>query len=373
MKNTYIAGVAAVLVLAVAIGVGSSITNGKVARESTGPIKIGAIMILSGPGASYGEASRNGMALAIEDINNVGGVNGRLFEGIYENDEADPKKTVSAFKKLTTYHGVKFIIGPNWSNTGLAVKDLAKETRTVMISPSLGIKEFNEDNEYLFNTWPHDDILSAELARIVYANGHRRVAILGAEDTWALNQTQAFKQTFEKIGGEVIFVYEPPSGTTDVRAEVAKLNKLNPDAVVMTSAGYGLLTVYSRQLEEMGVNVPLYPITIPENEIAACGAFCEGMIFPTFLTPTADFYAKYKAKYEREVELGADSAYDAVMMLAEAMKATNSTDPEKVKVYLANFKTFDGASGHLVSDGKRAFTKDHVLKVVRNAVPVDLK
>ena len=97
------------------------------------------------------------------------------------------------------------------------------------------------------------------------------------------------------------------------------------------------------------------------------------MIFPTSLTPTQDFATKYKAKYNSEVEIGADSAYDAVMMIAEGMKATNSTDPEKVKVYLANIKTYSGASGTLTSDGRRAFTKPYVLKVVHNGIPVDLK
>jgi branched-chain amino acid transport system substrate-binding protein len=97
------------------------------------------------------------------------------------------------------------------------------------------------------------------------------------------------------------------------------------------------------------------------------------MIFPTSLTPTAEFSEKYKVRYNREVEIGADTAYDAVMLIAEAMRETNSTDPDKVKEYLAGIKTYAGVSGNLTSDGKRDFVKDFLLKQVKNGKAETIK
>jgi branched-chain amino acid transport system substrate-binding protein len=373
MKNTYIAGAAAVLVLAVAIGVGTSNTKGTVAGESTGPIKIGAVMILSGEGAAWGDASRNGMQLAIDDINAAGGINGRQLEGIYEDDGSDPKKSVSAFNKLVDTDKVSFIIGPNWSNTGLAVAPLAAEKRVVTVSPSLGMKEFNESSDYIFNTWQHDYIIARNLAEYVYASGHRRVAVFGANDVWVKDQTSNFVTRFTELGGTVAFAYEPVPSTTDVRAQVAKVTTdKSIDAIVMTTDGLGLTVVAAKQLRELGVTLPFYNITTDAKIVSECAAACEGMIFPTSLTPTTDFSNRYEKVYGQSIDIGSDSAYDAVMMLAEAMKETNSTDPEKVKVYLANIKTYKGVSGLLTSDGKRAFTKPYLLKVVHNGVAVDL-
>ena len=184
------------------------------------PIKIGGIFILSGEGASWGEAAKNGMELAIKEINAEGGIEGKPLQGIYEDDGSDPSKAISAFNKLTNSDGVKFIIGPNWSNTGLSLIELIKQHGVVAISPSLGLPAYNESSEYIFNTWPHDEILSENLAQYVYDKGYRNVAVFGANDVWVKAQDQAFIKKFVELGGKIAFLYEPLVTVTDVMSEV---------------------------------------------------------------------------------------------------------------------------------------------------------
>jgi branched-chain amino acid transport system substrate-binding protein len=335
-------------------------------------IPIGGIFILTGQGASWGEASRNGMELAIQDINAAGGVNGKLLKGIYEDDGSDPQKAISAVHKLTESDGARFIIGTNWSNTGVPVAPVAAAAHVVMISPSLGLKDFNESSPYLFNVWQHDDVLSAKLADIVYAKGYRKVALFGANDVWVKAQTAAFVARFEQLGGTVAFTYEPTTDATDERTAVKKaLSVQGVDAIVMTTDGTALTPLTARQLHELGSTLPMFNITVDKQILADCGTNCDGMLFPTSLTPTLAFETKYGAAYGgRKVEIGADSSYDAVMMIAEAMKATHSEDPDQVKAYLAAIKVYHGASGTLTSDGKRGFTKDYVLMKSENGAPV---
>ena len=337
-------------------------------------IKIGGIFILSGEGASWGEAARNGMELAIKEINEDGGINGRPLQGIYEDDKSSPQGGITAFNKLVNSDKVSYVIGPNWSNVGTALIDLIKQKGVVAISPSLGLAEFNESSEYIFNTWPHDYILSQNLAQYVYEKGYRNVALLGANDVWVKDQTKAFKEKFESLGGKIALVYEPLVTETDVRTEMLKIkNNKNIDAVVMTIDGYSLTNVVAKQIKDLGINLPTYSITIDRQIIKNCEGACDDMTFLTFLTPDSDFENKYKSTYNREVEIGADSAYDAIMLLVKAFKDTDSLDPGDVQAYLNKVETYKGASGNLVSDGEGAFTKPYIIKKVQNGEPVTIQ
>lgn len=358
--------VAAILVVIV------SMTKDKSRSSSeAGDIKLGSILILSGEGASWGEASRNGINLAVKEINDSGGINSRNLSVIYEDDGSSPAKAISAFNKLVDVEGVEFIIGPNWSNTGTAIKDLAGQKKIIVISPSLGVKEFNESNKYLFNTWPHDFILSRNIADYAYSKGARNVALLGAQDVWVKDQDINFVERFKQLGGNVALTYEPLTTETDVRATLLKIrNDKAIDAIVMTTDGYSLTTVLAKQIRQLGVALPIYALTIDQTNLDNCQGACDGIFLLTNLTPTKAFSDKYVKTYNRQVEIGADSAYDAVMMLARAMKETNSTDTDKVADYLAKIKTYNGASGNLVSDGKRAFTKQFLVNRVVNGKPV---
>ena len=341
---------------------------------NTEPIKIGSILILSGEGATWGEAAKNGIDLAIEEVNTAGGISGRMLEVIHEDDRSNPQQAISALNKLTDLNGTKFIIGPNWSNTGVALIEPIKQKGVVVISPSLGVAEFNEASDFIFNIWPHDFILSQHLADYVYKQGHRRVAVVGANDVWVRDQTKAFINKFKELGGTVEFVYEPVVTVTDVRTELAKIkNNKNIDALVLTTDGYSLTVLAAKQARELGITLPFYNITVDKKILADCSQFCEDMIFPTFLTPTKNFEDKYKTKFNRDVEIGADSAYDAVMMLVRAFKETNSTDPQQVQIYLNKIRTYNGVSGSLTADGMGAFTKPYLIKKVQNSESVTVE
>ena len=362
-----------IIAIVVLLGLGIAIFNKPVVPSNANEIKLGSILILSGEGASWGEASKNGIDLAVEDINKAGGINGKRFRVIHEDNMSDPKKAISAFQKLTDTDGVKFIIGPNWSNSGLPLVDIVKEKKVVMVSPSLGLKEFNESNEYLFNTWPHDNILSRNLADYVYKKGYRNIALLGGQDVWVKDQTKNFSERFIELGGKIAITYEPKTDEKDVRTDILKIKAdKSIDAVVLTAGGYSLIDVEAEQIRGLGIKLPMFSITIDKKLITNCKGACDGMTFLTFLTPTSEFEKKYQDKFNREVEIGADSAYDAVMMIADAMKKSGTTDPQAVSKVMSEVKSYNGASGALSSDGKRAFTKPYLIKKVIGSVPVTI-
>jgi len=330
-------------------------------------IKIGSILILTGEGAAWGNAARNGIDLAVEEINAAGGINGKPLEVVHEDDQSDAKKAISAFHKLTDLDGIDIIIGTTWSHTGIPLVQLADEKQILMISPSLGMKEFNEGSKYLFNTWPHDYYLSQNLADYVYEKGHRKVAVIGAEQIWVKDQTTAFTKRFEELGGSVEVLVEPLPTSKDVYSNALKIKAAKDiDAIVSTTDGVLVGTLVAKELKTLGVDLPIYSITIDADTLAAAQGAYEGMQFLTYLTPTEEFEKKYEERFGMPIDIGADSAYDAVMLIAQAMRETGSTDTNVLQTYLNSIESYEGASGNLTADGKGGFTKDCIAIEVRN-------
>lgn len=371
MKKTYVLIIVIALVVLTAV---VFFANGFGKQDNGEDIVIGGALILSGDAASWGETTKNGMELAIKDINASGGISGRKLVAKYEDTQISPFSTISAFNKLTDSDQVKFIIGTNWSNQGLALTDLIAQKKVVVVSPTLGVKEFNEANPYIFNTYPHDFILSRDMADLVYKKGHRNVAIIGANDVWVKDQTKNFSERFIELGGKISFLYEPNVDEKDIRTGAMKI-KQDPsiDGIIVTVAGYSLFDVIMTQIKDIGINQPIFAENTDNTLIANCKGACEGLTFLVSLTPTKEFEERYKATYNRDIQIGADSSYDAVMMIAQAMRATKSTDPDKVKDYMASIKEYDGVSGYLKSDGLRAFTKPYAIKKVVEGKAVTVK
>ncbi|MBS3167699.1 ABC transporter substrate-binding protein [Candidatus Woesearchaeota archaeon] len=373
-KNRIIITLAIILAIAtIILYLVNPIFTGKAIDE--GEIKIGSILILTGDGASWGIASKNAIDMAVEEINSKGGINEKKLAVDHQDDASDPKKSVSAFNHLKNIKGINIIIGPTWSHTGLAVASAAKGSNTLIISPSLGVKEFNEGSKYIFNTWPHDELLSRNLADLVYKKGHRKVTIIGAEQVWVKDQTKAFKERFEELGGKIILIQEPNPTDTAPYTEALKIKEIENqvDAIVSTTDGMIVGVLVAKRLKELGVKLPIYSISIDQDIINNANGAYEGLEYLTSLTPTKEFKEKYEARYNIAVDIGADSAYDAVILIAEAIKETNSEDPTVLQEYLNKIETYNGASGYLTADGKGGFTKPFLIKKVINGIPVDIE
>ena len=99
-------------------------------------VKIGAILPLTGDGAKYGKSAKNGIDLAIEDINKKGGILGRQVKVIYEDSQADASKAVSAFRKIVNVEHIKFILGPLSSTEVLAVAPIANKEKVIILAPA---------------------------------------------------------------------------------------------------------------------------------------------------------------------------------------------------------------------------------------------
>ena len=333
--------------------------------SSKEPIRIGAILMLTEEGANNGLQSQRGADLAVEDINNDGGINGRKLEMVYEDNKGDnPRAAVSAFFTLFR-NRIRIILGPNWSPSGLALAPLARQKQVLMISPTLGVAGFNEESDYLFNLWPHDFFLSRELGKLVYNEGHRKIAVLGSQQAWEQEQAYAVKKSFENAGGEVVFFQLPSATAKEFPNEVQEIKEIGPDAVVLTLS-MDPVDLAAKQLRKAGVSVPLYTVLLDQRAILNAEGALEEAVAMTSFTPSQEFIDRFARKYNEKPDYGSDTSYDTVMLLAQAMRETSSTDPSVLKDHLNALKKYEGVSGTMIFDGKGGVTKPFVTVVVKN-------
>lgn len=339
-----------------------SLLIGCSAQQDT--IKLGSILILTGDGNSWGIAERNGIDLAVEEINAAGGINSKLIAVNHQDDKLDPKTAITAFNTLTDIQGIDILIGPTWTPTALPLTELADQKKVLMISPSVGRKEFNEGSNYIFNLWPHDYLLADELAKMIYEEGQRNVAIIGAAEPWSQDLTQAFTKKFEQLGGKT-FVQEPAMDQIDLRTEALKIKeKQEIDSVVLISGAMNVGLLAGKAIRDLGSTLPFYSVVVGDNMIQQAGKTYDGMIMLTSSTPNDVFVEKYNKRFGVPIDYGADTAYDAVMLLAQAMKETESENPTVLQEYLTGLKTYDGVSGTLTFDGKGGVTKPFLVKEI---------
>jgi branched-chain amino acid transport system substrate-binding protein len=327
-------------------------------------IKIGAILIFSGAGSNWGEDSKRGIEMALDRINSDGGILGKQLKIIYENNpDNNPTSAANAIHKLNS-QGINIVIGPSWTTSALAIAPIVCQNNILLVSPTVGSAEFHQTCDYILDLWSNDDLLSKELAKYLYENGYREIAVLGSQDSWEKTQADNVKKTFEEIGGKVVSFQITAPDEQDFRTEALKIKESDAEAVVFTNYAFEHLS--AKRLREIGFNKPFFSVVIDDERVKnAEGAF-EGTTAVNSITPSSEFTYEYRARYNKEPDAGADSSYDAVMLIAQAIEKTGSTDPPVLKEYLKTIKKYSGASGNLTFTGDGGIEKPPVFLIVKN-------
>ena len=330
-------------------------------HQDSDTIKIGAIFMLTGLGNVQGEHSTLGVQLAIDQINQQGGINGKQLELIVEDNKGDnPKEAISAYRKLKA-QGINIILGPNWSPSAEALAPIACADQTLMIAPSVGIAEFNKECSLLFSLWPPDYLNSQQLGQYVVEQGHKNIVIISSTQVWEHEQGIFVKKGVDQAGGSAELLITTRE-TKDFSNEALKA--ADADAVVFTNYAFQHLT--AKQLREQGNQAIFYGVVIEPYHIqGAQGAF-EDAIAITSFTPNNEFINSFTQKYNKEPLMPADTSYDSIMLLAEAMQKTNSQDPLILSQNLNTITHYAGASGSLTFDEHGGTTKESALLEIKN-------
>lgn len=328
-------------------------------------VKIGHVGATSGPVAHLGKDNENGARLAIEELNaagiQIGGKTAR-FELMAEDDAADPKQATAAAQKLVDA-GVHGVVGHLTSGATVPASQIYHEAGIPQITPS------STNPKYTRQGFPGAFRLVADDIQQGGAMGRYTVQTLQAKNVAVIDDRTAYGQglaeEFEKAAqaaGATVVAHEYTNDkATDFNAILTSLKAKKPDVIFfggMDAVGGPML----RQMKALGFQAKLVGgdglctsemITLSAEALGDDQVYCveAGGVDGDEMAGNEKFRADFKAKYGVEVQAYAGYAYDGVKLLAGAMQAAGSADPQ---VYLPALKAiqYQGASGKVSFDDK---------------------
>lgn len=337
-------------------------------EKSADTIKIGTIGPLSGAVAVYGVDCKNGIELAVEEINAAGGINGKMISLISEDDEGNPEKSVNAYKKIVTKDKAKFIVGSLTSGCTMAISSLAQAQKVLMIAPAATATAITDAGDYVFRACFIDPFQGTVGAKFVSETlGSKNAAVLyDIGNDYSVGLTDNFVKTFEEKGGRIVAKESYSTGDKDFNAQLTKIKNANPDVVYLPDY-YGTVALIAKQLRAQGINTPIVGadgwdgLTENAGDEVLNGFYSNHYAADSTEGAVKKFVDGYKAKYEGKTPTAfAALGYDAVYMLKEAIVKAGSTDPKEVKTALASTDS-DYVTGHITFDEKRNPVKSAVM------------
>ena len=331
------------------------ITTGCSKRESE-EIKIGATLPLSGDAAVWGNNTKEGIELALQELNNQGGVLGKNVRVVYEDTEALPEKGVSAFRKLTQIDKVSAIIDDSVSSVTLAMAPLAQTHHVVILATGATAPSISEAGEYVFRIWNSDAYEGAVAAE--HASGElklQRIAILYINNDYGRGLEEVFKGEFGSLGGKIVASESFDQNATDMRTQLAKIKAANPEGLYLV--GYPKeAPIALRQARETGLKVQVVGTVAMHDKtlIATAGEAAEGLVFPYPRDPSGEhierFQKSFRERYSKEPGITADVGYDAIKMISRAIELAGGSTGEHVRTGLNMLKDYPGVSGVMTFD-----------------------
>ena len=339
-------------------------------------IPIGLVLPLTGHLASAGELMKQGIDLALDEINNAY-PSGTKVKFILEDDTSTPDGAVDAFNKLIHQDGLSVILGPASSSATQAAFWVAQENKVVAISPTSGERGLSAIGDFVFRIPLTTDVVVPKGIQATHAKlGYQRVATMYDEtDGFSTDRDIALQEAFTAKGIEVLTTEVFQSGDTDFSAQLTGIKALDPDAIFISALPPekpGILI----QIHQLGISAPVIISSLTSVEVEAAGAAAEDAITFIGWLPTDDtpgnqaFVQNYSATYGMVPNAFASASYASVYILAEAIKNAQSTDAMAVRDALANIRDFDtilgkfsfNADGDAVYAPRVLIVKDGILK-----------
>lgn len=360
-----------VIVLLVIAAVFIVIQTKKEPRE----IKIGAILPLTGGAGKYGEDAKAGIELAVQEINNLGGIKGKLIKVLYEDDQTNPQQTVSGFRKLIAVDKVSIVIGGMTSSSALAVAPIAEQNKIILFSPSASTAKLSNQGDYIFRNELSDSFGAYAQAELTWNKLKiKKVAIIYINNDYGIGVKDTFIKTFKDYGGEIIDVESFEADSTEFKTQLSLIKQKDPEALFIIA--YKEASIILKQIKELGIKSKLLSTPLFEDRdiLDKSGALAEGVIYTYyggFNLHSIDenvisFVNKYKIKNNREPGYYSPLAYDAMNIIILAIEKSGTTTSEAIKNELYKIRDFPGVTGKTTFDSNGDVNKPVILKRIKN-------
>jgi branched-chain amino acid transport system substrate-binding protein len=337
-------------------------------------IPVGQFASLTGPQATFGQSTDKGVQLALDEINGSGGVLGQPIRLITKDNQSKPGETSTAVRELITRDKVVALIGEVASGRSLEAAPIAQRSGIPMISPASTNEKVTETGDHIFRVCFIDPFQGTVCAKFAHKLGATKAAILtDVSKDYSLGLAKSFQEEFTKEGGIITGTQSYSGGDKDFSAQLTAIKSGNPQ-VVFLPAYYTEAPLIIRQARQLGITVPFVGGDGWDSTelVSVGGPSVEGCYFSNhFSNQSTDpqvvaFVNAYRKKYNEDPDAMVALGYDALLLLADAMKRAGTTDPAKVNAAIAATKDFPGVTGKITLDAHRNPNKPAVMLEVKN-------
>ncbi len=323
------------------------------------PYRIGAIFSVTGPTSFIGDPEKKTLEMLVEEINRAGGINGHPLRVIIYDTQGEETLAVQKFMRLVMQDRVLAVIGPSRTGTSLAVAPLAERYRVPLISCAAGIKIVEPVKPYVFKTAQSDRLAVKKIYQYLKKKGLTRVAILTVSNGFGQSGREELKRLAPDYGIKVVAdeLFGPKD--TDMKPQLIRIRKTGAQAVICWGTNPGPAIV-ARNMRELGMKQKLIMShgVASKRFIELAGEAAEGIILPAGKLIVAhelpdddpqkalllSYIERYKARYGKEPSSFGGHAYDAFLLLTEALKKAGA-DRDRIREALENIRGLKGIHG----------------------------
>ncbi|HJV36909.1 ABC transporter substrate-binding protein [Geomonas sp.] len=351
----------ALLLVALLAGGAFGCKKSEEAKEGASPsgkgdtIKIGFLGALTGDVAMFGAPTLDAMKLAADDINAAGGVLGKKIEIVEADDRGDKQEGASVTQKFISRDHVVAIVGDPTTGITKVAAPIAQKAGVVLLSAGATGPGVVEAGDFVYRDTLLDSIaIPTVIGYFAHDLGFKKVAVITSDNNdYSVGLSQTFRNAAAKQPTIKIVADEKiKDGDKDFSAQITNIKAKNPD-VILFSGYYTEGALIMKEARKQRLNCPMFggdglysPKFMELGGSAVEGSMSAlGFSSEQASPQTAKYVADYQAKFKRMPGVFDAQGYDAVQLLADAMKRSNSTDPKVFKDALAKTKNFEGVSG----------------------------
>ncbi len=316
------------------------------------PIKIGVILPLTGDFAFFGEQAKEGLEIALQEINK----DQKQVEVIYEDEKCLPKNAVTAFKKLVTIDKVKYLIGPACTGAILGMAPLANQYKINTLALLGTDSAVAASGEYIYALGFSSEEESENLAKYMWNKGIKTAGVIYETDAWAEVVKAAFIKKFTALGGKVLKdepqTIQDATSTPDYKPVITKVMSAKPEALYVVPAYNG--GTFLKQIRNMGYKIEVFgpdtfaiTETIDIAKAASEGVICANAVVDETTPAAQKLREKLKAQFKQEPSslfysaLGYDSLKVIFKAISSGVEFSKAMSEMKYDQGLININGFD--------------------------------
>jgi branched-chain amino acid transport system substrate-binding protein len=337
--------------------------------------RVGAYLSLSGAETQFGVDTKEGIELAVDEVNKAGGIKGRPLKVLFEDDKTNPQEATNKVLQLIDRDKVVAILGEVSSSRSKAGGIVANKKKVPMITPSSTHPEVTQVGPFVFRVCFTDDVqgrMGAEF--IVKKLGKKRIAMLfTSDDLYSSGLAHEFREHVKKLGAEIVLEKSFLETETNFTTYITEIRDAKPE-VIYAPIYYTAMVPIARQAKAAGVKGDMFvggDGWDADTLLVDAGDELEGALFTNHYAPdvpwpnSKQFVATYKDRFKREPTSLAAMGYDAAKVLADAIGRAKEDTPDAIRQAIQETKDFQGATGTITIDPDRNADKPLVIVQIK--------